>query len=174
MGLLQLKMGPSANTLAHLLLQSIEQGRDLQVKQSASPPDIVMASAGFTKTNFLAPVTVVLLLLLVPFIEEGDATKTSITCMTCTAKPGQPTWCSRGENKGTVKKCKGDSLNPRNTCFKTVNKKTKEVERGCAPASLNHGFDTELNGEKDITTYLCTKDYCNSGNTVGPKVAFLL
>ena len=32
---------------------------------------------------------------------------------------------SRGENKGTVKKCKGDSLNPMNTCFKTVNKKTK-------------------------------------------------
>ena len=32
---------------------------------------------------------------------------------------------NRGENKGTVKKCKGDSLNPRNTCFKTVNKKTK-------------------------------------------------
>ena len=30
----------------------------------------------------------------------------------------------RGENKGTVKKCTGDSLNPRNTCFKTVNKKT--------------------------------------------------
>ena len=32
---------------------------------------------------------------------------------------------SRGENKGTTKKCKGDSLNPMNTCFKTVNKKTK-------------------------------------------------
>ena len=31
----------------------------------------------------------------------------------------------RGENKGTTKKCKGDSLNPMNTCFKTVNKKTK-------------------------------------------------
>merc|ERR1711971_142519 len=162
--------------LAHLLLQSIEEGRDLQVKQSASSnPDIVMATTSLTKTNFLITP---LLLLLILFIEEGDASKTSISCMTCTAKPGQPTWCSRGENKGTVKKCKGDSVNPRNTCFKTVNKKTKEVERGCAPASLNHGFETEmktgLNGEKDITTYLCIKDYCNSGNMVGPKVAFLL
>jgi len=154
-------------------------GTDLQVKQSASsnPDSIVMAIyPNLTKTNFQAPL--LLLLLLILFIEEGDASKTSISCMTCTAKPGQPTWCSRGENKGTVKKCKGDSVNPRNTCFKTVNKKTKEVERGCAPASLNHGFETEmktgLNGEKDITTYLCIKDYCNSGNMVGPKVAFLL
>merc|ERR1711936_1433826 len=134
-----------------------------------------MADASLTKTNLLAPV---LLLLLILIIDGGDATKTSITCMTCKAKPGQPTWCSRGENKGTVKKCAGDSLNPRNTCFKTVNKKTKEVERDCAPPTLNHGIDTEmstgLNGEKDITTYLCNKDYCNSGNMVGPRVAFLL
>ena len=36
-------------------------------------------------------------------------------------------WLFRGENKGTVKKCAGDSLNPRNTCFKTVNKKTKGI-----------------------------------------------
>ena len=27
--------------------------------------------------------------------DGGDATKTSITCMTCKPKPGQPTWCSR-------------------------------------------------------------------------------
>jgi len=134
------------------------------------------AISSLTKTNFLIPAA--LLLLLTVFIEEGGTSKTSITCMTCTAKPGQPTWCSRGENKGTVKKCKGDSLNPRNTCFKTVNKKTKEVERGCAPATLNHGIDTELstglNGEKDIKTYLCAKDYCNSGNMFGPTLAFLL
>ena len=77
-----------------------------------------------------------------------------------------------------------------------------EVERGCAPPTLNHGIETKvgiktnalcfvfdiinvrfidittsspinviyaqmstgLNGEKDITTYLCNKDYCNSGD----------
>merc|ERR1719278_1437391 len=135
-----------------------------------------MADASLTKTSLLAPV--VLLLLLILIIDGGDATKTSITCMTCKPKPGQPTWCSRGENKGTVKKCKGDSLNPRNTCFKTVNKKTKEVERGCAPPKHNHGLDTEmktgLSGEKDVTTYFCSKDYCNSGNMVGPTFSFLL
>merc|ERR1711988_649962 len=136
---------------------------------------IVMGASMIPRTNLFAPI--VLLVLLVAS-EDGGATKTSITCMTCTPKAGQPTWCSRGENKGTVKKCTGDSLNPRNTCFKTVNKKTGEVERGCAPPTLNHGIETKmstgLNGEKDITTYLCNKDYCNSGNMLGPRVAFLL
>merc|ERR1712210_260746 len=146
----------------------LQQGTDLQVKHL----EVVMAA----RINLLVPVLLFLLLILV--IGEGEAVKTSITCMTCTAKPGQPTWCSRGENKGTVKKCNGDSLNPRNTCFKTVNKKTKEVERGCAPPTLNHGLDTEmktgLNGEKDVKTYLCNKDYCNAGNLVLPELAFLL
>merc|ERR1712066_806610 len=136
---------------------------------------IVMGASMIPRTNLFAPI--VLLVLLVAS-EDGGATKTSITCMTCTPKAGQPTWCSRGENKGTVKKCTGDSLNPRNTCFKTVNKKTGEVERGCAPPTLNHGIETKmstgLNGEKDITTYLCNKDYCNSGNMDGPRVMFLL
>ena len=50
-----------------------------------------------------------------PAATQPDASDNSMT---------EATSMPRGENKGTVKKCTGDSLNPRNTCFKTVNKKT--------------------------------------------------
>ena len=29
---------------------------------------------------------------------------------------------------------------------------------------IDNQMSTGLNGEKDITTYLCNKDYCNSGD----------
>jgi len=101
----------------------------------------------------------------------------NIKCYTCTSKPGQPSWCTRGENKGTVRSCQGDSLHPANTCYKSVHKKTGAVNKGCAPTSYNHNvvqkIDTDFQGNKSVNTWLCNTNYCNHGATVVPTLGIL-
>merc|ERR1712080_85201 len=121
--------------------------------------------------KFLLPLGLLLLLQTVTLTEAGKG----IQCFTCKAKAGQPTWCDRGENKvSTFVTCKGDAQNAPNTCYKAVVRKTGEVTRGCAPGTFNKGItqvmNTDFNGTQGVTTYLCNKNFCNSGRSV---VSFL-
>merc|ERR1712066_157761 len=80
----------------------------------------------------------------------------SLDCLTCKANPNKPLKCTRPEHDGTYKTCdKGTTA-----CFKTVDRKSGEVNKGCAPS--------DIPSPKTVyqETYLCTERLCNSGNVV--------
>merc|ERR1711892_1262544 len=71
-----------------------------------------------------------------------------------------------------------EALVPANTCFKSVDTKTGEVNKGCAPMKFNHNnvFTTDVgpNGEHGVKTYFCNTKLCNSGNSMVPVMVLTL
>ena len=107
-----------------------------------------------------------------------EAKVKDISCFTCTAPASNPMKCARPEYQGTFKQCKGEALVPANTCFKSVDIKTGEVNKGCAPMKFNHNnvFTTDVgpNGEHGVKTYFCNTKLCNSGNSMVPVMVLTL
>merc|ERR1712059_45325 len=98
---------------------------------------------------------------------------TKIFCWECISEVGQPSWCLRGTYKGKVKQCVGVKADqPANTCYKSVNMKTKVVNQGCAPPGFNRGtvseMDTGFDGNPDVRVHLCNRSFCNSGLSQAP------
>merc|ERR1711862_1055582 len=90
-------------------------------------------------------------------MDRVEAKSKGINCFTCTATANNPLKCTRPEYQGTYKKCEGEALAPANTCYKSVNTKTGEVNKGCAPKKWNHDmvFNNNVgpNGEEGVKTY---------------------
>eukprot|EP00092_Neocalanus_flemingeri_P019487 GFUD01021112.1.p3 GENE.GFUD01021112.1~~GFUD01021112.1.p3 ORF type:complete len:134 (+),score=35.05 GFUD01021112.1:181-582(+) len=108
-----------------------------------------------------------------------EAKVKDISCFTCTAPASNPMKCTRPEYKGTYKQCVGEALIPANTCFKSVDVKTGEVNKGCAPMNQNRNTvytaNVGPNGEQGVKTYYCNTKLCNSGNSmVGAMVLIVM
>merc|ERR1711874_544590 len=83
----------------------------------------------------------------------------SLDCLTCKAKPSNPLRCTRPEHDGTYKTCEQGATH----CFKSVDKKTQEVNKGCI------GPDEMVAGSKTSQQemFLCSKRLCNSASLPG-------
>eukprot|EP00090_Calanus_glacialis_P045711 TRINITY_DN8664_c0_g1_i1.p1 TRINITY_DN8664_c0_g1~~TRINITY_DN8664_c0_g1_i1.p1 ORF type:complete len:137 (+),score=46.33 TRINITY_DN8664_c0_g1_i1:76-486(+) len=101
---------------------------------------------------------------------DVEAKVKDITCFTCLGTAANPMKCTRPEYQGTFKQCKGEALVPANTCYKSVNIKTGEVNKGCAPMKTNRNMvyttDVGPNGEQGVKTYYCNSKLCNSSNNM--------
>eukprot|EP00092_Neocalanus_flemingeri_P047751 GFUD01054227.1.p1 GENE.GFUD01054227.1~~GFUD01054227.1.p1 ORF type:complete len:132 (+),score=35.49 GFUD01054227.1:29-424(+) len=107
-----------------------------------------------------------------------EAKVKDISCFTCTSSYNNPLKCTRPEYMGTYKHCvaEGPSLVQATTCFKSVNTKTGEVNKGCAtPAMMMDTKTPSLLGLLGLQTFYCNTKLCNGASSwlsgmIGPVI----
>ena len=103
---------------------------------------------------------VFLLFLLFYFV---DASAKDIYCFTCSSSLSNPLKCTKPEYLWTYKQCKEETLAPANTCFKSVDTKTGEVNKGCSHPQLS------IKLEGSVETFYCNSRLCNAASCLMPQ-----
>ena len=87
-----------------------------------------------------------------------------VRCFTCTATPHNILKCTKPEYLGTYKKCPEGF-----GCFKSVNRETGEVNKGCATAE--NSKEQRAEEDKSQKIFLCSASLCNgSGKMVNSLI----
>jgi len=98
-------------------------------------------------------------------------------CFTCIADSNNLLKCARPEYQGTYIKCPEDDKKV-NTCFKSVNRISGEVNKGCAPDPKNKNqvyiSDVGPWDERGVTTYYCNTKLCNKGASTVANLCLII
>ena len=113
----------------------------------------------------------------VQFLYIVEANVKGISCFTCTSSVRNPLKCTKPEYLGTYKKCTVDGMVQSTSCYKSVNTKTGEVNKGCAPmASIKALVSDDGTG---LNTFYCNTSQCNGATQwtsflIGPVMGIYL